>query len=181
MSSTPPQNLPRRQLIWHDPRRLRHPAAPRALPRLRGDGTDGDPRQTDRILDEDTLTWARENGDGDLTAQLSEIGPPPYESILNYEPALSCEHEVYPYDHSGNSEGAGGFSDTLFVEEYTLLEQIHNLGAFLDTFTALYSQLQEIDFREQVARLEVPVYLVQGRHEARGRARRLRRRDVRGH
>jgi len=127
-------------------------------------------RETDRIFYEDTLAWARAEGKGDLVDTLTEIGQPPYESILDYEHALSYEHEVYPYDHSRNSEGKGGFSENLFVEEYTLLEQIHNLGAFLDTFSALYPQLQQIDFRQDATRLDIPVYLVQGRHEARGRA-----------
>jgi pimeloyl-ACP methyl ester carboxylesterase len=128
------------------------------------------PRETDRIIYKDTLAWARETGDAGLVEQLTEIGPPPYKNILNYEPALSYEHKVYPYDHSGNSEGEGGFSENLFVKEYTLLEQIHNLGAFLDTFTVLYPQIQHIDFRADADRLDVPIYLVQGRHEARGRA-----------
>lgn len=127
-------------------------------------------RETDRIFYRDTLAWARATGEDDLVSQLTGIGPPPYTRILDYEPALSYEHEVYPYDVTGNSEGTGGFSENLFVEEYTLLEQLHNLGAFLDTFSVLYPQLQQIDFRRQVPTLEVPVYLLQGRHEARGRA-----------
>ena len=128
------------------------------------------PRETDRIIYKDTLAWAHDTSNAGLVDQLTEIGPPPYENILNYEPALSYEHEVYPYDHSGNSEGEGGFSENLFVEEYTLLEQIRNLGAFLDTFTILYPQIQHVDFRTDAASLDVPIYLVQGRHEARGRA-----------
>jgi len=127
-------------------------------------------RATDRIFYRDTLAWAREAGKSDLVAELTEIGPPPYASILPYETALSYEHDVYPYDHSRNSEGEGGFSENLLVDEYTLLEQVHTLGAMMDTFSALYPQLQEIDFRRDASRLNVPVYLVQGRHEAAGRA-----------
>ena len=126
-------------------------------------------RETDRLFYRDTLAWARANGHDDVAERLSAIGPPPYASILDYEPALSYEHEVYRYDHSPNAEGEGGFSENLFVEEYTLLEQIHNLGGFLDTFSALYPQLQGIDFRTDATALDVPVYLVQGGHEARGR------------
>jgi pimeloyl-ACP methyl ester carboxylesterase len=37
-------------------------------------------------------------------------------------------------------------------------------------FTILYPQLQEIDFRVDATQLDVPVYLVQGRYEARGRS-----------
>jgi proline iminopeptidase len=90
---------------------------------LVGAGQMVSPLETDRIFYRDTLEWAREKGDAGLVDTLTEIGPPPYESILDYEPALSYEHEVYPYDHSRNSEGEGGFSENLFVEEYTLLEQ----------------------------------------------------------
>jgi len=135
-----------------------------------GTGQMVSPRETDRIFYRDTLAWARQTGNSDLVATLTDIGPPPYETILPYESALSYEHDVYPYDHSRNSEGEGGFSENLFVEEYTLLEQVHNLGAMMDTFSVLYPQLQQIDFRVDATELDVPVYLVQGRHEAGGRA-----------
>ena len=125
---------------------------------------------TDEIFYDDTLAWARSNGDGGLVDELERIGPPPYDAMFPYESALSYEHEVYPYDHSPNSEGEGGFSENFIVPEYTLLEKAHLLGAFLDTFAALYPQLQGIDFRETATEFEVPVYFVQGAHEAGGRA-----------
>lgn len=125
---------------------------------------------TDTIFYEDTLAWADAHGQDALAAELRRIGPPPYDDMLDYETALSHEHDVYSYDHSGNAEGAGGFSESLFVREYTLTDQIHLLGAFMDTFAALYPQLQEIDFRDSATRLVVPAFFVQGAHEARGRA-----------
>jgi len=136
-----------------------------------GTGQMVSPLATDRIFYADTLRWARRTGDTDLVGKLTKSGPPPYASVLDYEAALSYEHEVYPYDHARNSEGEGGFSENLFVHEYTLLEQIHNLGAFMDTFSALYPRIQGVDLRRDVRALEVPVFLVQGRHEAPGRAR----------
>jgi hypothetical protein len=65
-------------------------------------------RETDRIFYEDTLAWARETGNTGLVDRLTEIGPPPYEDVLGYESALSYEQDMYPYDHTGNSEGEGG-------------------------------------------------------------------------
>ncbi len=100
---------------------------------------------------------------------MEENGPPPYTDVLDCEAALSNEMEVHPYDHSANSEGAGQMSENLFVEEYTLLDQVHILRATLDAFSVLYPQLQDIDFRTQATSLEVPAYLAQGRHEAPGR------------
>jgi pimeloyl-ACP methyl ester carboxylesterase len=127
-------------------------------------------RDTDRIFYADTLAWARETGDTGLVATLTENGPPPYEDTLDYEAALSHEMDMYPYDHGHNSEGEGGFSENLFVKEYSLTEQVHALGATMDVFSILYPQLQDIDFRTDATRLDVPVYLVQGRYEAPGRA-----------
>jgi pimeloyl-ACP methyl ester carboxylesterase len=125
---------------------------------------------TDTIFYNDTLAWAQARGNDGLVDQLNDIGPPPYDRMLDYETALSYEHEVYPYDHTPNSEGEGGFSSNFRVEEYTLLEQVHLLGAFLDTFSVLYPQLQEIDFRNTATSFEIPMYFVQGANEAGGRA-----------
>jgi proline iminopeptidase len=124
---------------------------------------------TDKIFYEDTLAWAREEDNTGLVDTLEANGPPPYADVLNYEAALSHQMEVHPYDHSANSEGSGEMSENLLVEEYTLLDQVHILGATLDVFSVLYPQLQDIDFRTQAITLEVPVYLAQGRHEAPGR------------
>ncbi len=128
-------------------------------------------RTTDRIFYDDTLAWAQRTGNESLLSELRAAGPPPYETMFPYETALSHEDDVYPYDHSGNSEGAGQMSENLLVPEYTLIDQVHVLGAFMDTFAALYPQLQDIDFRDSAVRFETPMYFVQGAHEAGGRAR----------
>jgi proline iminopeptidase len=135
-----------------------------------GAGQMVDLRETDRIYYVDTLAWARRTGNAKLVGKLTASGPPPYRNPLDYESVLNYEQKVYPYDDTVNAESASGFSTNLFVKEYSLLEQLHNLGAALDVFTVLYPQLQNIDFRTQVTQLRVPVYLVQGRYETRGRA-----------
>lgn len=129
-----------------------------------------DPLATDRVFYRDTLAWAERTGRSGLARQLVTSGPPPYEDGLDYEAALSSEAEVYPYDRSGNDEGAGGFTENLLVSEYGLLDQAHAVAALLDTFTVLYPRVQDLDLRRDVLRLEVPVFLAQGRHEAPGRA-----------
>jgi pimeloyl-ACP methyl ester carboxylesterase len=125
---------------------------------------------TDRIFYDDTLAWAEATGRDGLADELRDIGPPPYDRMLDYETALSYEQEVYGYDHSANSEGEGQMSENLFVSEYTLLDQLHVLPAFMDTFAALYPQLQDIDFRDSATEFAVPMFFVQGAHEADGRA-----------
>ncbi len=135
-----------------------------------GTGQMVDPLETDRIFYTDTLAWARKGGNTTLTDELIAIGQPPYADMLNYETALTHEQQVYPYDHTGNSEGAGGFSTNFIVPEYALIDQVHLLGSFMDTFAVLYPQLQDLDFRTSARTLPVPAYFVQGAHEAPGRA-----------
>ena len=128
-------------------------------------------RETDRIFYTDTLAWARRTGNTGLVDTLTTNGPPPYANVRKYEPALlTYENQVYPYDHSPNAESAGGYSTNIFVKEYSLMEQLHNGAATIDVFAVLYPQLQNIDFRTQATQLKVPVYLIQGQHEARARA-----------
>ncbi len=86
-----------------------------------------DPRETDGVFYTDALAWARRSGNTALVNKLTSSGPPPYTDMLDYEPALTNDAQVYPYDHTRNSEGAGGFSENLSVEEYTLLEQATRL------------------------------------------------------
>jgi proline iminopeptidase len=124
-------------------------------------------RATDIMFWEDTVAWAEATGASDLAARLRANGPPPYADILDYEIALSHEHDWNPYpEWDGDSE----LPATLFVPENEVMDQVNGLRSFLDTFSVLYPQLQGIDFRRDVPSLGVPVYLVTGAHEARGRA-----------
>lgn len=134
-----------------------------------GTGQMVSPRETDRIIYADTLAWARRTGNTNVVNELTASGPPPYTRILDYEPALSHMDDVYPYNHAPNDEGAGGFSENLLADEYSLVDEAHNLAGFLDTFSIIYPQLQHIDFRVDATHLDIPVYLVEGRYEVRGR------------
>lgn len=124
-------------------------------------------RETDGMFDEDTLAWAEATGRERLVDTLRQHGPPPYGDILADEPAISHEHDWNPYpEWDGETE----LPFTLFVPENELMDQVNGMRAFLDTFSVLYPQLQAIDFRTDVPRLDVPFYMVVGAHEARGRA-----------
>ncbi|HKZ83732.1 MAG TPA: alpha/beta fold hydrolase [Anaerolineae bacterium] len=124
-------------------------------------------RETDIMFYEDTLAWAERTGNDALADTLRQNGPPPYEDLLDYEPAISHEHDWNPYPELDTSKEMPG---NLFVPENSLMDRINGLRAFLDTFSVLYPQLQDIDFRSYVTSLDVPVYIVIGKHEARGRA-----------
>lgn len=131
-----------------------------------GTGQMVSPVETDRMFYADTLEWARRNGDDALTATLLRNGPPPYADFYPYESALRHGHAWHDdpaFDPSGE------MPSNLFVEEYDLVQKVRALPATADTFAVLYPQLQVLDFRTQAARLEVPVYVVAGEFEARGR------------
>jgi proline iminopeptidase len=132
-----------------------------------GTGQMVSPRETDVMFYEDTLAWADQTGNEALTATLLQNGPPPYDNLLDYEPALSHEHAWNPYPELDTSKE---MPSSLFVPENSLMDRINGLRAFLDTFSVLYPQVQGIDFRIDVSSLDVPVYMVIGKHEARGRA-----------
>ncbi len=123
--------------------------------------------ETDRMFYEDTLAWAGRTGNTELADTLREQGPPPYGDLLAYEPALSHEHDWNPYPELDTSKEMPG---NLFVPENSLMDRINGLRSFLDTFSVLYPQLSDTDLRSSASSLDVPVYMVIGAHEARGRA-----------
>jgi len=131
-----------------------------------GAGQMVDVAETDRMFWEDTLAWARATGDTDLADRLQAYGPPPYSDLLRYEDAVGREHDwnTYPELDLGKEMPA-----ILFVPENSFVDRVNGFRSFLDTFAALYPQLQTIDFRRDATRLDVPVYMVEGAHEARGR------------
>jgi len=130
-----------------------------------------DPLDTDLIFYQDTLAWARNTGNAALVRDLEAMGSPPWPDILNYSTVLSgYEQDVYPYDHGVNAEGAGQMAENLPVAEYSLMDTVNLARGLSDTFALMYPQLQDLDFRADVPRLDVPVYLIEGRYEPRGRA-----------
>lgn len=124
-------------------------------------------RETDVLFYEDTLAWARSRGDAELVARLERLGPPPYaEPIGTYPTIVGAERALNPYpEFDGRTE----MGSTIWVPEFSLMDSIGALRGLADVYARLYPQLQELDLRVDVPRLEVPVWLVMGRHEARGR------------
>lgn len=124
-------------------------------------------RQTDVMFYEDTLAWAEQTGNEALAETLRQNGPPPYSNLLHYESSNAHEHDWNPYPEFDPSNE---MPNILFAPEYTLMDKFNGFRSFLDTVAVLYPQLQQIDFREDALQLEIPVIVVLGEHEARGRA-----------
>lgn len=124
-------------------------------------------RETDIMFWEDTMAWATSTGRDDLAETLRRNGPPPYQEVSDYAPIVSYEHDWNAYPEF---DGSNEMPSILFVPEYSFMDRINAFRGFLDTAATLYPQLQGIDFREDLPRLDVPYYMILGEHEARGRA-----------
>jgi CubicO group peptidase (beta-lactamase class C family) len=102
-------------------------------------------------------------------ATLERQGPPPYDRLLvDYPVIVGAERALYPYpEFDGRTE----MTSAIWLPEYGLIEQVNALRGLADTYVRLYPQIQLIDLRREVLRLEVPLTVVMGRHEAAGRVR----------
>lgn len=127
-------------------------------------------RETDRRIYHDLLVYADRTGDTDLANKLRGYGEPPYADVWAYGFVMEhyelIETDYAPpayYDERGNESGIGPWG--LMAGEYDLVDKVNVLRGLIDSFAVMYPQLQEIDFRRDVPRLEVPVYLFDGAHE----------------
>ena len=135
-----------------------------------GSGQMVNQQETDRRMYAESLAYAERVGDEGFAQQLRDIGRPPYTDPLAYPIALSSNPEWDDYTRGSDYSLQSSYPTSLFTSEYTFTESMRAMGAMADTFAAMYPHLQDVDFRRDVPRLDVPVYLVQGVHEAPGRA-----------
>ncbi len=134
-----------------------------------GTGQMVDPFATDKLMYAESLADAEARGDDGMAEKLRAMGPPPYDDSLNYPVAIASNPKWTNFEHGADYDVSSDYPLSLFVSEYTLIEQLRAMTALAEAYHVLYPQLADIDFRTQVPRLEVPVYLVEGRHEAAGR------------
>lgn len=139
---------------------------------LIGSGQMVSQRETDRRLYHDVLNLAARTGDQDLTTQMRAFGEPPYPSIFAYALVMQQYDRLYqPTTPPASSlarapelaREAGPWG--ILATEYSLIEKINVLRGLMDLFSVLYPQLQDLDFRRDVPRLEVPYYMLDGAAE----------------
>jgi proline iminopeptidase len=134
-----------------------------------GTGQMVDPFETDTLMYAESLADAEARGEEKLVQSLRDLGPPPYDNTLDYPVAISSNPKWMDFPHGEDYSASSEYPAALFVDEYTLIEQLRGMAAIAETFNVLYPQLGGIDFRQDVPRLDVPVYVVEGRYEANGR------------
>lgn len=137
---------------------------------LIGSGQMVSQRETDRRLYYDVLAYAESTGDEELRAQMLAFGEPPYRDLFAYVFVMGTYEQLYkpytpPQAYLEKGEAAGLGPWNVLGSEYNLVEKVNVFRGFLDTAFILYPQLQEIDFRQDVPRLEVPLYVLDGAAE----------------
>ena len=139
-----------------------------------GSGQMVDVQETDRRLYRDMLAYADRTGDEGAAEKMRSFGPPPYDDpfanayVMGYYDKLAGEYSIPEYTEDRYDQDPYGPWGVL-GSEYTLVEKVNVLRSLIDYFSVMYPQIQDVDFRRDATRLEVPVYLVQGRHELDGR------------
>jgi len=127
--------------------------------------------ETDRIIYRLVLDHARQNGDTAFVQTLEAQGEPPYlgkSPIRPYSTIFGREYQIFEVPKIKNEEYRREGDILLLMlkqPEYGWLDRVYYLLGLMNTFNVVYPQLQEMDFRLDAAELEVPVYLVQGRHD----------------
>ena len=135
-----------------------------------GSGQMVDQQETDKRMYAESVAYAQRVGDAGFAEQLRAIGPPPYTDMLAYPVAIASNPEWHDFTHGADHDARSTYPANLLVEEYNLTEKVRSAAALIDTFALMYPQLQDVDFRRDILRLDVPVFIVEGEHEAPGRA-----------
>lgn len=128
------------------------------------------PKETDRRLWQEVNDYANRTGDKQLSDTMNSYGHPPYRDIYGYITVMSYYDALAgPYDppedyiNRGRSSGIGPFG--VLGSEYSLVEKVNVLRGLLDMFSIMYPRLQDIDYRNDAEKLDVPVYLLDAEHE----------------
>ena len=127
--------------------------------------------ETDRIIYQMVLDHSRQTGDTKFVQTLEAQGEPPYfgkSPIQPYSTLFGREYAIYEFPNIVDEEyRRNGDILMLMLEqpEYGWLDRVYYLLGLVNTFNAVYPQLQEMDFRQDATHFDLPVYLILGRHD----------------
>lgn len=127
--------------------------------------------ETDQIIYDMVLDHSRETGDNAFAQTLEVQGKPPYlgkSPILPYATLFGREYAIYEAANIKDAEYRrdGDILKLMLKQpEYGWLDRVYYLLGLMNTYNIVYPQLQDMDFRQDATRFELPVYLVQGRHD----------------
>lgn len=141
-------------------------AAPDQIAAYVGAGQMVNTTENDRMGYQFALDRLRAAGNDDRVRDLEKLGPPPYTDgniSLKYAKYLGVLNDYMYARESGEHHDI--LLDSLKGSEYTFLDKINWIRGLMKVFNRVYPQLADVDLQAQAASLEVPVYLVIGRHD----------------
>lgn len=130
-----------------------------------------DVQETDQIIYDMVLDHSRKIGDKAFVQTLEAQGRPPYygsSPIWPYAKLFGREYAIYEAPNIKDEEYRRDGDILLLMlkqPEYGWLDRVYYLLGLMNTFNVLYPQLQDIDFRLDATHLDLPVYLMLGRHD----------------
>lgn len=120
--------------------------------------------ENDRMGYELALAHLEEQGENGRAEQLRENGPPPYRGdavVWKYVDFLDVLNEIMGVPRYTLVVPLIPF----LVPEYGYVDKINHTRGLIESFNAVYPQLEDLDFVEQAPELEVPVFFFVGRHD----------------
>ncbi|MBF2022544.1 MAG: alpha/beta hydrolase [Hydrococcus sp. C42_A2020_068] len=128
-------------------------------------------RETDQTIYRMLMEHAQQTSDTEFVEMLEAQGEPPYfgsNPLSRYRNVLGREYSIFelPYIQSEAYKREG---DAMLLilrrPEYGWLDRIDTIRGLIDTFNVVYPQLQDFDFRNDAQELDLPVYIILGRHD----------------
>lgn len=110
---------------------------------------------------------SEEKGDIQTVEKLKQQGPPPYfGKDVTWK---SATYLMYLSNYMAKNPAVSNSGYNTFGElsgpEYGLYDKVNYLRGVVYTFNHVYPQLYETDLRKQAAKIDVPVYFLEGRHD----------------
>lgn len=127
--------------------------------------------ETDHLIYEMVLEHSAKTGDEKFVETLKSQGKPPYlgkSPIQPYATLFGREYAIFEAPNIKDPEYRRD-GDILMLmlkqSEYGWLDRVYYLLGLMNTFNVVYPQLQKMDFRQDATRLDLPIYIVLGRHD----------------
>jgi pimeloyl-ACP methyl ester carboxylesterase len=122
--------------------------------------------ENDLITYDWTIAKARQQGDTKALEDITRYGPPPYNGLLAGWQYVSYLSRGLAYEEEEIGLPEKIVPNGMEVSEFGLLDKLYYWRGLLEGLNEIYvKELRDLDFETQATKLDVPVYLMIGRHD----------------